>query len=367
MTPDDSGTAVSAEPASLLEAMTHHLGEALVVVDAGRRLRYANPAARAMLGLPGELNGLRLEDTLADFRLPVMVRTCLAEGQEVVRELDDASDGRHVIARAVPIRPPGVDAPVEVALLLRDESRLRRLETVRRDFVANVSHELRTPVAAIQLLVETLQNGALDEPAVAHEFVGKIGLEVGHMAQMVAELLELSAIESGARPMEPGPVPVAELVAAAERLRPLADERRVALVADIAPGTPPVLGDAGRLGQVVRNLVHNAIKFTPPGGSITLAARTLAEDGRPLAGGDEDTPGRVELRVVDTGCGMAPDEATRVFERFYKADRSRQGEGTGLGLAIAKRLVEAHGGRIDVEAARASSGSVFRVQLPGAT
>ena len=358
MTADDNGTAVSAEPASLLEAMTRHLGEALVVVDAGRRLRYANPAARSMLGLSGEIGGLRLEDTLADFRLPVMVRACLAEGREVVRELDDPGDGRHVVARAVPVLPPGVLAPVEVALLLRDESRLRRLETVRRDFVANVSHELRTPVAAIQLLVETLQNGALDEPAVAHEFVGKIGLEVAHMAQMVAELLELSAIESGARPMQPAPVAVGELVAAAERLRPLADERRLAMVADIRPATPAVLGDATRLGQVVRNLVHNAIKFTPPGGSITLAAAP----GPGLGAG-----ATVELRVVDTGCGISADEARRVFERFYKADRSRQrdGEGTGLGLAIARHVVEAHGGTIRVES-EPGRGSSFIVELPAA-
>ena len=357
MTPEENGTAVSAEPASLLEAMTRHLGEALVVVDAGRRLRYANPSARVMLGLAGDITGLRLEDTLADFRLPVMVRTCLAEGQEVVRELDDPGDGRHVVARALPVQPLGVDAPVEVALLLRDESRLRRLETVRRDFVANVSHELRTPVAAIQLLVETLQNGALDEPAVAHEFVGKIGLEVAHMAQMVAELLELSAIESGAVSVRTGPVAVEELVAAAERLRPLADERRLALVADLAPGTPPVLGDATRLGQVVRNLVHNAIKFTPPGGRITLAARPVTVE--------DSGPPRVELRVDDTGCGMAPDEARRVFERFYKADRSRQGEGTGLGLAIARHVVESHGGTIRVES-DPGRGSTFIVELPAA-
>jgi two-component system, OmpR family, phosphate regulon sensor histidine kinase PhoR len=109
---------------------------------------------------------------------------------------------------------------------------------------------------------------------------------------------------------------------------------------------------------VVRNLVHNAIKFTPPGGSITLAARPLGADA-------EDAAGRVELRVVDTGCGMAPDEATRVFERFYKADRSRQGEGTGLGLAIARHVVEAHGGTIRVES-EPGRGSIFIVELPAA-
>jgi two-component system phosphate regulon sensor histidine kinase PhoR len=355
---DEAGGAISARPAQLLEALGRHLDEALLIVDAGRRLRYANAAARVMLALRPDSDDTRFDDMVVDFRIPLMVRACLSQGEEIVRDLDDPIDGRHLVARAIPIIPAGGTAPVEVAVLLRDESRIRRLETVRRDFVANVSHELRTPVAAIQLLVETLQGGAIDEPAVAGEFVSKIGLEVAHMAQIVAELLELSAIESGARPMRPAPTSVTELVTAAERLRPLAKERRLELRFRIEPGTPPVLGDAERLGQVVRNLVHNAIKFTPEGGVVTMSARGLHDNGRSM----------VELRVSDTGCGISPEEASRVFERFYKADRSRQrdGEGTGLGLAIARHTVEAHGGSISV-ASEPGRGSTFTVVVPAAT
>jgi two-component system phosphate regulon sensor histidine kinase PhoR len=177
------------------------------------------------------------------------------------------------------------------------------------------------------------------------------------MAQMVAELIELSTIESGRRQLRPVPTAVDDLVAAAERLRPLADERNQQLLHEVDPATPAVLGDPTRLGQVVRNLVHNAIKFTPQGGVITLSARGRRHRGREL----------VELRVADTGCGISPDELGRVFERFYKTDRSRgrDGEGTGLGLAIARHTVEAHGGTIEVESTP-GIGSTFIVRLPGA-
>jgi two-component system phosphate regulon sensor histidine kinase PhoR len=357
MPPDGGGPGPSALPVRLIEAVAQRLEEGLVIVGADHMLRFANPAARALLDLPDELAGRRLEDTVRDYRLPVMVASCLAGAGEVVRELDDPAASRHLVVRAVPVGDaPG--QPVEVALLLRDETRLRRLERVRRDFVANVSHELRTPVTAIQLLVETLLGGALEDTSVAGEFVTKIGLETAHMAQMVAELIELSTIESGRLPLRPVPTRVEELVRAAERLRPLADERRQELRHEISPDTPAVLGDPTRLGQVVRNLVHNAIKFTPDGGVITLSAR-----GRRHRGGE-----LVELRVSDTGCGIAPEELGRVFERFYKTDRSRgrDGEGTGLGLAIARHTVEAHGGSIEVESTP-GVGSVFIVRLPGAS
>ncbi|HEY0411496.1 MAG TPA: ATP-binding protein [Candidatus Dormibacteraeota bacterium] len=356
MSPDAGTHGPSALPVRLLDAVAQRLEEGLVVVGADHLLRFANPAARLLLGLPDDLEGLRLEDAVRDYRIPLMVSSCLEGAGEVVRELDDPAASRHLVVRAVPVAE-AAGPPVEIALLLRDETRLRRLERVRRDFVANVSHELRTPVTAIQLLVETLLGGALDDTSVAGEFVAKIGLETAHMAQMVAELIELSTIESGRLPLREVPTPVEDLVAAAERLRPLADERRQELRHRVDPCTPAVLGDPTRLGQMVRNLVHNAIKFTPAGGVITLSARARRQRGREL----------VELRISDTGCGIAPQELGRVFERFYKTDRARgrDGEGTGLGLAIARHTVEAHGGSIEVESTP-GVGSVFIVRLPGA-
>ncbi len=342
-------------PPLLLERLVESLRDGVLVVDAEHRIRHANPPACQLLHLPEHPEGLRLEECVGDYRVSLLVDGCLSSGTAVERELSDPLDVRHVLAHAVPVVDPDTGSAREVAVILRDETRVRRLETVRRDFVANVSHELRTPVAAIQLLVETLLGGALDDPGVAHEFVSKIGLEVAHMGQMVAELIELSTIESGRLPMRMEPTPVTELVAAAERLRPLADERRLQLRYEVDPSTPHVHGDGPRLGQVVRNLVHNAIKFTPEGGSITVSARRAVQ-------GEADM---VEIQVTDTGCGIAPDDLRRVFERFYKADRARrrEGEGSGLGLAIARHTVEAHGGRIAVRSTP-GRGATFVVLLP---
>ena len=151
------------------------------------------------------------------------------------------------------------------------------------------------------------------------------------------------------------PVPVADLVRTVDRLLPLAEERRIEVSVEVAPSTPPLLGDPRRLGQVLRNLVHNAIKFTPPEGRITVSARPLLEQSR------------VELVVRDTGIGIRPEDLPRIFERFWKADSSRQrdGEGSGLGLAIARHVVEAHGGSIRV-VSEPRRGATFIVELPAA-
>ena len=190
---------------------------------------------------------------------------------------------------------------------------------------------------------------------VAAGFVHRIALEVGHMAQMVEELLELSTIESGRQTMTLEPVPVDELVRTVDRLLPLAEERRITVTIEVDPATPPLLGDPRRLGQVLRNLVHNAIKFTPPEGLITVSARPLLEQTR------------VELVVRDNGIGIRPEDLPRIFERFWKADSSRQrdGEGSGLGLAIARHVVEAHGGSIRV-VSEPRRGATFIVELPAA-
>jgi two-component system phosphate regulon sensor histidine kinase PhoR len=326
-------------PGDLLAALGEHVDEGIVLVAPAHSVLWANASARALLG-PG----------LGDYRLRMLADAAL-DGRAAVDEIGDALGERIVVARAYPLQHDGV---TYAAVVLRDETRLRHLETVRRDFVANVSHELRTPVTAIQLLVDTLQNGALGEPAAAAEFVERIGSEVAHLRQMVDELLELSLMEAGERPLRVAPVEAATLVAVADRLRPLAEERGVAVHYDVAPQTPPIRGDIGRLELVVRNLVHNAIKFTPRGGRVTVRARGAGAAS-------------VAVIVEDTGVGIPADLLPRVFERFYKADRARlrDGTGAGLGLAIARHTVEAHGGRIDV-ASEVGHGTTFTVTLPAA-
>src|SRR5690606_3409741 len=205
-------------------------------------------------------------------------------------------------------------------------------ELVRRDFVANVSHELRTPLAAIKAVVETLQDGALEEPDVAQEFLSRADQEVDRLVLLVEELLELSRIESGEQPLVQEDTDVQQLLAEVmQRLQSQAERVGVTLVLE-----PADLGlcylDATRLERAVINLVQNAIKFTPAGGTVTLSGRR--------------EPGHLVIEVQDTGIGISQDQIPRIFERFYKADHSRASVGSGLGLALVKHAVEAQGGTV---------------------
>jgi two-component system phosphate regulon sensor histidine kinase PhoR len=236
--------------------------------------------------------------------------------------------------------------------MLQDLTQVRRLQTVRQDFISNVSHELRTPLASLRALTETLRDGALDDPPAASRFLDRMEVELDALTQMVEELLELSRIESGQVPLRLNPVlPHAAVCPPAERLRTQAERNQLDLDVQVARDLPLVLVDAGRIHQVVTNLVHNAIKFTPAGGHIEVRAKSDAA--------------WVTVMVKDTGIGIAPHDLPRIFERFYKTDRSRSVGGTGLGLAIAKHLVQAHGGAIWAES-QEGKGSVFYFTLPRA-
>jgi two-component system phosphate regulon sensor histidine kinase PhoR len=234
---------------------------------------------------------------------------------------------------------------------MQDLSRIRRLETVRRDFVANVSHELRTPIASLKAMVEALEAGAMNDPAATRDFLTRMHGEVDGLAQLVAELLTLSRVESGEERPRPEPVEPIELVRpAVARLGALAGRSSVSLELDLPSRLPSVLADREKIGQVLTNLLHNAIKFTPAGGRVVVGA--ASEDGA------------VRFEVRDTGVGIARDEVDRVFERFYKSERSRAGGGTGLGLAIARHIVDAHGGSIAAKSEGPGRGSTFSFTLP---
>jgi len=199
--------------------------------------------------------------------------------------------------------------------------------------------------------VETLQDGALEDPTMAQRFLNHMERELTAMTQIVEELLELSRIESNRAPFFMQSTPLEALMQTpAERMMPQAERAGLTLEVEYPESLPPVLADAERIQRVTTNLLHNAIKFTPAGGCVTLFARRENED-------------RVVIAVRDTGVGIAPEEQARIFERFYKADRARSSGGTGLGLAIAKHIVQAHRGQIWVESVE-GRGSTFYFSLP---
>ena len=237
-----------------------------------------------------------------------------------------------------------------VLMLFQDLTEVRRFESVRRDFISNISHELRTPLASLKALTETLQDGAVEDPEAANRFISRIEDEVDSLILMVAELLELTKIESGKVPIELARVsPEALVLQAYERLREQAE--REGLKMEIVQGEilPEIYADGPRLLQVLINLIHNAIKFTPEGGKIELSAYRQGE--------------QVVFCVSDTGMGIPEEDKKRIFERFFKGDRSRSGGGTGLGLSIAKHTIEGHGGKLWFESEE-GRGSKFYFGIP---
>jgi two-component system phosphate regulon sensor histidine kinase PhoR len=226
---------------------------------------------------------------------------------------------------------------------------LRRLETVRRDFVANVSHELRTPLTSIRAVAETLQGGALKDPSVAERFLSMIITESERLSRIADDLLILSAAESKVPDKEPVPL-TALLENVIHRLEEQADRQEISLSARISAGMC-IQANADQMEQVFLNLVDNAIKYTPRGGRVSVVAEQCGEE--------------LKVMVSDTGIGIPQQDLPRIFERFYRVDRarSRQTGGTGLGLSIVKHIVESHGGHVTVDS-ELNSGSTFTVRLP---
>lgn len=336
---------------SRLAAVLEHMADGVLITDEAGFVRLTNPAACRILGVqPEEALGRSFAQVARRHHLVEIWKRCRATTQEQVEtvELDRGGQFLRVIATPLPeARPPGF------LVLLQDLTEVRRLETVRRDFIANISHELRTPLASLKAVIETLQGIALDDPAAARRFLERAEAEVDALTQMVQELLELSRIESGRTPLRTRSVDVAEvIIPPAERLRPQAERAGLHMAFDLPADLPLVQADPERIAQVVTNLVHNAIKFTPAGGHIRIAARQVGKE--------------VEVSVEDTGIGIPPEDLDRIFERFYKADRARSSGGTGLGLAIAKHVVQAHGGRIWVQSVE-GHGSTFFFTLPTAS
>lgn len=321
----------------------------VLVIGQGRRVLSMNAVARAMLDYVGKIPAPAAQ-VLRDVNAGFAVGEVFHDGREVWHESYAPNPDRLLLFHFAPIVAE-TGEPILVVGTLEDVTRMHHLETVRRDFVANVSHELRTPIASINLLIETLQLGAMEEPEAAGHFLHRIEVETQAMARLVEELLELSRLESGALSLDLGPVDVSPLLDdVVDRLTPAALDKGVEMLLDLQPQLPRVRADPKRLEQVLMNLVHNAIKFTPSAGMVTVRA---TRQGR-----------SAQIEVADTGVGMDRAEADRIFERFYKVDRGRnRADGSGLGLAIARHLLQLHGSTLTV-VSEVGRGSRFTFALP---
>jgi two-component system phosphate regulon sensor histidine kinase PhoR len=337
------------DPALLLTHALDASDQGFMVIAPGRRVVYLNDAARRLLDYDGPLPEA-LTSVMPDLDLSFAVGDVFHDRHPVVYEGYAPHPDRLLHCNFVPALTPAGE-PAAVVGAIEDVTRLRHLETVRRDFVANVSHELRTPLSSMSLLLETLQRGAVDDPEAANHFLSRMEVEVVAMTRLVEELLELSKIESGRLALNPQSTPVRPaLERVLARLAPASREKELRVEIDSPEIVPDVTADPERLEQVLMNLTHNAIKFTPQGGQVMLRAW---RQGR-----------GVMFEVSDTGVGMDPAEAGRVFERFYKIDRGRsRGGGTGLGLAVARHLLELHGSRLQV-VSEPGRGSRFFFSLP---
>ncbi len=332
--------------------------EGVAVVTGDERIAYCNHAFEQILELPeGSSQGKKLVEALRQVELVNAVRQALPGGEgeggeEVTGEVEVGTVRRRSFSvTAAPVQGVGAKSAV---LVLHDITELRRLERVRRDFVANVSHEFKTPLTAIQGFAETLLGGALDDKANRARFVEIIREHAQRLTRLTDDLLKLSRIEAGRLELEMRPVHVQALVnGCVETARFKAETKGLRILVDLPDGLPPVWGDGAQLGEVLQNLLDNALQYTPSGGQIVVSARSNGHE--------------ITFTVSDTGIGIPESELERIFERFYRVDaaRSREAGGTGLGLAIARHIVDAHGGRIWVESV-VGQGSKFHFSIASA-
>jgi two-component system phosphate regulon sensor histidine kinase PhoR len=331
-----------------LAAVLSQMTDGVIITNAEGLVQLINPAAEKLFKVKASFAlGRSMVEIVRHHQLVETWKKSIESGEQQSTTLEVKAENLFLQSVVIPLREM---LPGSTLILCQDLTRLRRLEMVRRDFISNVSHELRTPLASLKALVETLQEGALEDPPAARRFLTRMDTEIDTLTQMVQVLLELSRIESGRVPLELKPVtPLALLTPAVERMRLQAERAGISLRMECPPDLPQVQADAGRMEQVLVNLLHNAVKFTPPNGEIVVSAYPQDQ--------------MVVFTVKDTGVGIAPEDLPRIFERFYKADRARSSGGTGLGLSIARHMVEAHGGRIWAES-EVGSGSTFYFSLP---
>ena len=325
------------------------LDDGVLLLDGAGRLLVANPAARSWFGLPDDLRpGLPAQRVLGVPQVSELAEKAAEARAPVVGNLTVVfPEPRTLALRAFPLADRGPTGRIVVTMT--DITQRRRLEVLRRDFVANASHELKTPVAAVRALAETLLTALPEDPEAGRRFAVRIGREAERLDVLARDLVDLSRVERGTLYVEP-----VDLVGLAKEMVALladrAEERRIRLSTELQPNVA-VRGDRAQLGLLLSNLIDNALRYTPAKGTVCVRL--------------DATESRAVLQVADTGEGIPAAELPRIFERFYRVDkaRARQTGGTGLGLAIVRHVAEAHGGTVRVDS-ELSRGSTFTVTLP---
>lgn len=344
------------------EAILRGMSEAVVVTGARGEVVMMNGAARRVFGLTADSDyrGRDFIELCRDPRLQDFVgrATDSALGDPLTGEIQIQSPAaRHLEVSAAPVRQAGRGAATRV-MVFHDISRLKAFETARSDFIANLTHELRTPLSAIRGYAETLMGG-VDDLEVQRRFLTIIERQSRRLARLIDDLVSLSDLERGLTPLKMETLDPRRLLEdIAELMRDQARRRELTLEVRAAPELPAVLGDADRIHQVMLNLLDNAVKYTPRGGSVMLEARAAASGNA--------RPG-IEWIVADTGEGIPAADIPRLTERFYRVDRARSRElgGTGLGLAIVKHIVQLHRGTLKIES-RLREGTTVTIWLPAA-
>ncbi len=331
-----------------LSAILFNMTDGVVLVNAEGLVTLINPAAEKMFSTDLEAaDGDSLIEVVRQHQVVEVWKKALETQKTQSATIQTSLEKDNILVIASLLGPL---LPGEVLLLFQDLTLLRKLETIRKDFVSNISHELRTPLASLKALSETLQGGAINDATVSTRFLKQMDVEIDNLTQIVQELLELSRIESGKVPYVKKSCSIDEIIShPVERMQLQADRSGITLITEPGRNLPHLKVDLVRIQQVFVNLIHNAIKFTSPGGKITISAEKVEE--------------KIVFSISDTGAGIPAADLDRIFERFYKSDRSRSSGGTGLGLSIAKHIIEAHGGEIWVESIQ-GQGSTFSFSIP---
>lgn len=341
---------VKQDKAELL-AVLSSMSDAVVAIDAEHRVLLTNGAAQELLGIEGKAGdgrGKLLWEMVRDELILKGAAEALQDGEKQTFQIGPYR-GRHLEVSVCPF--PRAATSRGAVVVAHDNTASVRYQELRKEFVANVSHELRTPLTAIKGFAETLRAWALKDPSKAEQYVATIEKHANQLTNLVDDLLELSRLESQVEGVPRTPVDLSAIVRrTVDLLQPLADAKRQELIVRIEPNLPSTMGISDYLERAISNLIDNSIKYTPEGGRISVAAMMRDEF--------------IAVEVTDTGMGIAPEELPRIFERFYRVDRSRSREmgGTGLGLSIVKHVAQAHQGSIEVHSTP-RQGSTFTFKL----